>query len=296
MHNLKSMTGYGKSEKSDEVYSISIEIKSVNNKYLDIFIKCPMSINYLDPMIRNKVKDKINRGRVEINIKIKKISKQNLNIDINPDLIRSYKERLDDISLNTSIKNNLGLLEYLNLPDVITEVEDTEGIKNLEGLIFDTVDDAIYKNIKSREKEAESLIYDIVSRKKILAEKVDYISESLKEINRNIKKDYLKRLDDFIENANLNINEDRINQEIVILAEKSDITEEVIRLKTHLDNFDSIIENEEMVGRKLDFLIQEMNREINTIGSKTTKMDITETVIDFKSELEKIRQQIQNIE
>lgn len=296
MHNLKSMTGYGKSEKSDEVYSISIEIKSVNNKYLDIFIKCPMSINYLDPMIRNKVKDKINRGRVEINIKIKKISKQNLNIDINPDLIRSYKERLDDISLNTSIKNNLGLLEYLNLPDVITEVEDTEGIKNLEGLIFDTVDDAIYKNIKSREKEAESLIYDIVSRKKILAEKVDYISESLKEINQNIKKDYLKRLDDFIENANLNINEDRINQEIVILAEKSDITEEVIRLKTHLDNFDSIIENEEMVGRKLDFLIQEMNREINTIGSKTTKMDITETVIDFKSELEKIRQQIQNIE
>lgn len=296
MHKIKSMTGYGKSERSNEIYNVSIELKSVNNRYLDINLRCPSSINYLDTKIRNIIKSRINRGRVEINIIIKNIKTDKMSIDINSELIKSYKDTFDKISLEISLDNNLGLNEYLKLPNVITEMDDTIEVEILEKILFETLDEALKRIIEMREKEAENLLQDIVDRIEILKEKITFISKKSDEINVKIKEEYILKVKEFIKDANFTIDEDRINQEIVILSEKSDITEEITRLNAHIENFINIIEKEEIVGRKLDFLIQEMNREINTIGSKTSKIDITETVIDFKSELEKIRQQIQNIE
>lgn len=297
MSSVKSMTGFGKSSLSNNYYKVDIEIKSVNNRYLDIFVKLPKQLNTIDENIRRLIKKRVYRGRVDVFIEFKKIENDDTDINFfDKKIIERYMKNLDKISTDLRIENNLELKDYIYLPDVIKEGKEDYDISIIEEILFDAVNKAIDELIKSRSIEGNELIEDIMDRLGILDEKIVIIENSLEYINKHIYSNYLEKINTLLGDLGIMADEQRICQEIAIISDKTDITEEIVRAKTHLDNFRKIIKNEEVVGRKLDFIIQEINREINTIGSKTSKIEISTTVIDFKSELEKIRQQLQNIE
>lgn len=290
-----SMTGYGRGEYEDDKFYIVVEAKSVNNRYLDFSIKAPKKIIYLEEFIKQQVKKYMSRGKMEIFIKLE--LRENCDVKVNYDgrLARNYLEIFDEIEKELGITNQIRAIDLAKFQDVIRVEENEPDEEELKNALQVALDRACMAMKEMRQLEGEKLKVDILERCETLLNCLGKIEKSAASIEEEYREKLIAKINDVLAHLGQKADEQRIVQEAAIMADKSSITEEIVRFKSHVSQLQSVM-NTDTVGRKMDFLLQEMNREINTIGSKSSKMDITYHVVEMKSELEKIREQVQNIE
>ena len=290
---IRSMTGFGraKNEVNDRIYTV--EIKAVNHKYTDISIKGPRFFSHLEDKIRKKISTVISRGKIDIFIGFENYSDKGVNIKFNTNLAKAYIDELMNLSEITGIENRINSLDILRLPEVLKIEEDNE-TDTIETELMSTVDMALNKFIEMKQIEGEKLVSDMKNRIVEISNKVKEISE----YSAGLVEEYVVKLESRIKELLKTdvVDETRLAQEIVIYSDKCSIEEELTRLNSHIIQFQKLLESDSPVGKKIDFLIQEMNRETNTIGSKANCLEITNRVILIKTEIENIREQVQNIE
>lgn len=292
---ISSMTGYGRGESNDESRNFLVEIKSVNHRYNDIIIRMPKKLSSFEERIRKLIKNYVKRGRVEVYITLDECKNDDLIIKPNLNIIEQYYNSLMEIKDKFQLSDEIKLTHLTRFPDTFN----IESKEDEEDVIWETlkvaVDGAISSLVDMRRSEGDALAHDIKDRSKRIFETVKEIETCTPMIVKEYREKLLERIKDLTEDV-IEINEERIALEVSVYADKSNIAEEIVRLYSHIEQLDEILNESGAVGRKLDFLIQEMNREINTIGSKSSDINISKIVIEIKSELEKIREQIQNIE
>ncbi|WP_236915771.1 YicC/YloC family endoribonuclease [Clostridium sp. Cult2] len=292
---IKSMTGFGMGESTDGIHNFSLEIKTVNHRYNDIVLKMPKHLNYLEDEIKKRIKNRISRGRVEVYINLEYISESAMNVKVDIPLAKAFKDSLETIVDQLNIKDEIKLSHILSVSEIIK----MERKELDEDVTWDCLKTALDMAL---EKVMDMRIKEGIILKKDMESQIIKIEKMVMEIeNRSpiVVEEYKEKLKDRIEellDEEYNLDEERLNNEIAFFADKSDINEEIVRFNSHISQFLKALEEAEPVGRKLDFIIQEMNREINTIGSKANDLVIGNYVIDVKSELEKMREQAQNIE
>ncbi len=290
---IKSMTGYGKSTLEIEQREYQVEIKSVNHRYLDINIRMPRSISYLEDEIRKILVSKLKRGKVDVFISFNNNSTEGKDIKINKEIAKIYIQQLKELAEEENIQANIEVTEISRMPDVlqIKNEEDDDTIKNE---LKQVVENAAKTLIQMRTDEGEKLSVDIEERLQTIEEKVNKISN----LSTGLIDEYVVKLEDRIKELLKSdvVDKSRLAQEVVIYADKCSIEEEITRLKSHIIQFRKLLKSEGAVGKQIDFLIQEMNRETNTIGSKSGNLEITDNVITIKTGIEDIREQVQNIE
>jgi len=295
MANIFSMTGYGKGEYNDGKRSITAEIKTINNRYCDINIKTPRHLRLFEDNIRKILKNSIQRGRIDVYINIDYISESDTVIVPNLSLAKQYKDAIDKIKIELGMNNNPSLDTIIKFQDVLMAKEDDPDDDELRVCLEKAMNTAVENLLAMREAEGMQLIADIRSGIVKILELMEAISKNSDTIVEEYKNKFELRIKELLGN-NHELDENRLYNEIVIYADKSDINEEIVRFKSHMCQLLQALENGGAIGRKLDFIIQEANREINTIGSKIGNLDIIQAVIEIKNLLEKIREQIQNIE
>lgn len=291
---LKSMTGYGRGKYECDSREYTIEIKSVNNRYSDISIKMPRNISFLEDTVRKLISNSITRGKVEVFVSFTNNSDKGRNIELNYDLAKNYIEAMKKLAEETSINSNIEVIDVVRLPDVLNTTLDQEGENIITEELTKTVSEAITNFIKMREIEGEKIKEDLQERIESVSEKINQINS----ISTGLVSEYIVKLEKRVNELlkpNV-VDENRLAQEIVIYSDKCSVEEEITRMKSHISQFLNLLEQTNSNGKRIDFLIQEMNRETNTIGSKANNLQITNYVVDIKTELENIREQIQNIE
>jgi uncharacterized protein (TIGR00255 family) len=288
------MTGYGvgKIKRGDQ--ECLVEIKTLNNKYCDIMIKNSMQSLEIEQKIEKLIKEKIFRGKVNILIKVESYHLGEEKVILNESLFNSYCEALKILKEKYKFKDEINIDSIIKFKDIFQVVKEEEETGKMWPLIEEAVNKALDSLLEMREREGKILINDIKKRIKKIIKLMDKIEKYSKLSLQDYKDNFLSKLKELTNG--LNVDEGRIELEAAIFAGKSDITEEIIRTKSHLIQFNDLLNSKESAGRKMDFLIQEINREINTIGSKNNNLKITSLVILVKSELEKIREQARNIE
>lgn len=292
---IRSMTGYGKQSLSIDGREYQIEIKSVNHRYLDINIKMPKTLSYLEDTIKKEISEKIKRGKIDVFITFENNSQEGKNIKINKELAKLYINQLKELAQEEKISSNIEVIEIAKFPDILTIKVDEEDEK-IKQEIMQTTQEATNKIIEMKNIEGEKIAQDLLQRISNIENKIMEISEKSTGLIQEYVVKLEKRIQEILKTEE--IDKSRLAQEVVIYADKCSIEEEITRLKSHIYQFKNLISNNEneTKGKKLDFIIQEMNRETNTIGSKANNLEITNGVIDIKTELEDIREQIQNIE
>ena len=292
---IRSMTGYGKQSLSIDGREYQIEIKSVNHRYLDINIKMPKTLSYLEDTIKKEISEKIKRGKIDVFITFENNSQEGKNIKINKELAKLYINQLKELAQEEKISSNIEVIEIAKFPDILTIKVDEEDEK-IKQEIMQTTQEATNKIIEMKNIEGEKIAQDLLQRISNIENKIIEISEKSTGLIQEYVVKLEKRIKEILKTEK--IDKSRLAQEVVIYADKCSIEEEITRLKSHIYQFKNLISNNEneTIGKKLDFIIQEMNRETNTIGSKANNLEITNGVIDIKTELEDIREQIQNIE
>lgn len=294
---LKSMTGFGCGNYRDEEIDFSIEIKTINHRYRDYFLKIPKTLNVVEEKIKNAISQKISRGRIECSINYHEIGTKKNRIIFDRELAKHYINILKEIkNLEPTISDNFDLALISKFPDVI-RMEDE---KSDQDLIWTKIEPVLNKVLdklnESRQKEGENLKNDILLRNQKVKDSISSISEKAPKTLEKYRQDLKEKIETYVEANENEIDEKRLLTEIAIMADKLNIDEELTRLASHAKRLEAILKESNPIGRKLDFLIQEINREVNTIGSKANDLAISNLVVDIKSEIEKIREQIQNIE
>ena len=292
---IRSMTGYGKQSLNVEKREYQIEIKSVNHRYLDINIKIPRTLSYLEETIKKEISQKIKRGKIDVFVTYENNSQEGRNVKINKELAQIYIKQLKELAEEEKISSNIEVIEIAKFPDVLTIKADEENEK-IKQEVIDVTQGAVNKILEMKEIEGEKISKDLLHRIEKIENKILEISSKSTGLIEEYVVKLEKRIKEILKTEE--IDKSRIAQEVVIYADKCSIQEEITRLKSHIYQFKNLISNSqnESIGKKLDFIIQEMNRETNTIGSKANNLEITNGVIDIKTELEDIREQIQNIE
>ena len=290
-----SMTGFGRGEYKNDNYHFIVECRTINHKYADINIRLPRKISFLEDKIRSVVKDYIKRGRVDLYIKLDLIGSEDVNLKFDEKLATQYVNILKNIKSTFELQDDITVMNIAKFPDVIKSEEKEEDEDLLWSMLKEALQDALLRLKDMRSEEGIKLANDIDMRCDLLN---NYIEE-IEKYSYNVVNDYKERLKnritEILDNPSL-VDETRLAQEVAIYADKCSITEEIVRFRSHINQLKNAIHKNESIGRKIDFLIQEMNRETNTIGSKSSDLNITNLVVEVKSELEKIREQIQNIE
>ena len=289
---IRSMTGYGRGKYSIDGREYTIEVKAVNNRYCDISVKLPRSISYLEEKIKQEVSNVVSRGKVDVFITFYNNSTKGKKIRFNNELASIYIDELRKMANENNINQEIQVTEISKFPDVLT-IENEEDEELIWNELQNPLKEALDGFIAMKQAEGEKLYEDILRR----IEKINGIVEIISENSTRLIKEYIVKLEERIKELmdTENIDENRLAMETVIYADKSSVEEEITRLKSHISQFKKML-NENVSGKKIDFLIQEMNRETNTIGSKSASIDITNMVIDIKTEIEDIREQVQNIE
>ena len=287
------MTGYGKSNMSKNLREYQVEIKSVNHRYLDVSIKMPRSLSYLEEEIKKAVSAKLTRGKVDVFITFNNNSLEGRDIKINTEIARMYIKELRDLAVSEGIVADIPVTEISKLPDVLT-IQNNQDDETIKNELLEVTNQAIENLVGMRKIEGEKIAQDLFTRIQDIDGKVKKISS----LSTGLIEDYVVKLNTRIKELlqDQEIDEARLAQEVVIYADKCSIEEEVTRLDSHVYQFRELLNSNEAVGKKLDFMIQEMNRETNTIGSKANNLEITNEVINMKTQLENIREQVQNIE
>lgn len=290
---IKSMTGFGRGTYETEERTYQVEIKSVNHKYTDISIKMPRVLSYLEEKIKQELLQQVNRGKIDVFVNFINYSNKGKKIKINQDLALNYIQQLRELSSKGNLINNINVMEVAKLPEVLT-IENTKDEEVLTKELMVAVNQAIQELVNARKIEGEKIAQDINKRVDTIAEKVEKISA----FSTGLVEEYVVKLKERIkEILKTNVlDENRLAQEVVIYADKCSIEEELTRLRSHIKELKHLIESKIPIGKNMDFLIQEMNREINTIGSKANCLEITKLVVEVKTIMEDIREQIQNIE
>lgn len=293
---MNSMTGFGHQDHRDEHFDITVEIKTVNHRYKDFFIKIPRILNANEEKIRKKIGETLARGRIEVFIRLNELNNDNTTLNVNHSLVRGYLDALGEITeMDERIDPRISLSLIAKFPDVIEVQEEAADDDVLWQALEPVLADAIAQVATSRAREGLAMKADISRRCDTIEAIVKKIETKAPEMVAAFEKNLREKVSDYL--ASTEIDDQRILTEVAIMGDRLAVDEELTRLNTHIGRLKEMIEiTSEPIGRKLDFLIQEMNREINTIGSKVNDVAITGMVVDVKNEIEKIREQIQNIE
>ena len=292
---IKSMTGFGKGEYIDEARSIVVEMKAVNHRYCDVHVKMPRRYSFAEEKVKAIVKDTVKRGKIEVSIMIENLGESDVNIKLNTMVAKQYMDNLNELSKMLGLENNITLDYVASLPDVMKAIADVEDEEVVLKSIISALNMAIENFDNMRKIEGKKLEEDLLMRGELIRGYVSQIEEKAPKVQEIYTKKLKDRIDDLLEGS-VEIPEDRVMLEAAIFADKANITEELVRLDSHMIQLKNIINGKRSEGKKLDFLVQEMNRETNTIGSKANDLGITSIMLEIKSEIEKIREQVQNIE
>ena len=290
---IKSMTGYGRGKLESDGREFIVEIKSINHRYNDTSIKMPRYLSFLEDKVRQYVTKSISRGKIEVYISVNNISAESKNVVIDKELAGEYVNAMRDMIALYGLKDDISASSLMRLPDIIKN-EDIEDEEAYWEPLKNTLDTALKNIEEARENEGTRLKSDILERLNIISEYVD----TVKEKSAGLLEEYRNKLTNRVYELNANgiVDENRIGIEVVLFADKSSICEEVTRLKSHIASLEKMLDVDGPIGKKIDFLVQEMNRETNTIGSKANSIGITNYVVEMKNEIENIREQVQNIE
>lgn len=291
---MRSMTGFGRAklEKNNRIYSI--EIKSVNHKYSDISIKLPRSLNYLEDSIKKQISSKVARGKIDVFVTFENYSEQAKEVVINEELVKEYMEKIKLLAEKNNLSMNIPVTEITKLPDVLTLKETEEEEDTIQNELLECLEQAINNFVEMRTIEGNKIKEDLKTR----IDKVECDVQKISEYSTRLVQEYVVKLEERIKEILKTdvVDQSRLAMEVVLFADKCSVEEELTRLKSHIEQFRTLINSEGTIGKKIDFLLQEMNRETNTMGSKSGSLDITNLVVNIKTELEDIREQIQNIE
>lgn len=291
---IKSMTGFGRERRSFDKREILVEIRAVNHRYYEFSARTPRACGYLDDKLKSLLGNTISRGKVEISVYITNREGVNADIAVNKELALGYLTALRSSSSELSLEDDLALSDVVRLPDVFTVVKQQDDEEEIWQQVSETAKAALEKFVDMRETEGSKLYADVIYRLQTIEDSVSEVEKLSPESVNLYRKKLTERIAEVV--GDRSIDEARVLTEAAIFADKIAVDEETVRLRSHISQFRSLLESSEPIGRKLDFLVQEMNREINTTGSKAQMLEITNIVLDMKGELEKIREQIQNIE
>ena len=291
---LKSMTGYGRSQQLIDGRDILVEIRSVNHRYFEYSARVPRVYGYLEEKMKTFLQERVSRGKIDVNITVFTVEVQDSVVELNKSLAIGYITALRSVSEEFGLSDNLSLNSLARFPDVFNvrkAAEDEEVIWNSVRVV---AEEALERFVSMREKEGERMRLDVLGRLDTIEQAVSRVEERSPMTTQAYRDRLYAKLKEVLEGRE--IDDARVLTEAAVFSERIAVDEETVRLRSHLNQLRSFMNSEEPIGRKLDFLIQEVNREINTIGSKAQDLEITKIVVDLKSEVEKIREQIQNIE
>ncbi|MCA5587874.1 YicC/YloC family endoribonuclease [Finegoldia magna] len=291
---MKSMTGFGSSSLELEDCSIDIEIKSVNNRYLDFNFSMPSYLNFMLEDMKSLIKNKLKRGRVDVYIKIKKYQLSVDSVDINFELAQKIKEKLDSLNQKLDMASDINVRDLVKYDDVMSFTYKDLDNEFLHDNILKVLDEAVNKIYSMRSIEGDNLREDLSSNLSKIEEQISKISSLTENSVKEYRENLFNKISELLDEEK--IDKDRMYLEVALMADKVDINEELKRFDSHIVQFKSAMDMRDCIGRKLDFIIQEMNREINTISSKSNDESISVCVIEVKSLIEKLREQVQNIE
>ena len=290
---IKSMTGYGKSNLTVNLREYQVEIKSINHRYSDVNIKMPRTLGYLEEEVKKEILKQISRGKVDVFISYSNNSKEGNEVKINTEIAKLYISELRKLAEDENLQANIEVTDVARFPDVLS-IKSNNDDETIKRELLQAVNEATTGLVKMREAEGSKISQDLLARLSSIEAKTKEISK----LSTGLIEEYVVKLEDRIKEIlkTDQVDKTRLAQEVVIYADKCSVEEEITRLKSHISQFKNLLESDQAIGKKLDFLIQEMNRETNTIGSKANNLEITNEVVDVKTQLENIREQIQNIE
>ena len=291
---LKSMTGFGRAQKEIDGYVITVELKSVNHRYFEFSSRVPRQYGFLDEKLKSYINGKVSRGKIECYVTIEALNTDTADVVVNHTLATAYVNALKEIAETYELKDDFGASTISRFPEVLIVRKSDEDEEKLWGYVQEVCSEAIDKFVAMREVEGSKMKDDIYSRGQFILDCVSYIEERSPQTVKEYNDKLVERVHELL--GDVSLDESRILQEVAIYADKVAVAEETVRLRTHIEQLNAFISSDEPVGRKMDFLVQEINRETNTIGSKANDVDIARKVVDIKAEVEKIREQIQNIE
>ncbi len=292
---ITSMTGFGRGEASSEGISVMVELKTVNSRYLDISLRLPKIIQEQELEFKELLQQSLERGKVNVNIRIDKANTGQPEVTFNKKLVRGYKEMLKELSEAAGIDESVRLSDLMQFNDLFeSREEDAETQQLIWELTQKATEKALTMLMNMRRQEGTQLEEDLLQRINDIEEKLDTVLEITNGRAEETRNQLLERIDELIESDK--IDEERLEMEVAVLVDKMDITEEIVRTQSHIKFFRKAVKNEESVGRRLNFLSQEINREINTIGSKANDSEISQHIVQAKESLEQIREQVQNVE
>ncbi|MBQ0015186.1 MAG: YicC family protein [Clostridia bacterium] len=290
----RSMTGFGRAQSETDTLFVSVELKSVNHRYFELYSRVPRTYGFLDEKIKTYLQGRVARGKIECNVTIEAMDSDDVVVKVNHSLAKAYVDALTDLSETYGLKSDISASTLTRFPDVLSvhkEEADEDAIwEAVKGVLEAATDNFI----AMREREGLKLRDDICGRADAILEKVAFVEsrspETVREYNEKLKARIAELLGD------TTVDEARLLQEAAIYADKVAVDEETVRLRSHIEQLKDMFNADEAIGRKMDFLVQEINREANTIGSKASDFEINKVVVDIKAEVEKIREQVQNIE
>ncbi len=291
---VRSMTGFGRAQASVEGFNITVEIRSVNHRYFEFYAKLPRTYSFLEEKIKSLLSTGISRGKVECSVQLEATADESVQVSINEPLANGYVNAVKQLAESYEVEASLNGLAIARFPDVLSISKAPVDEDELWGKVSPVVLEALNSFVSMRETEGKKLCEDVLSRADTIINNVSYIEERSPETVKIYSEKLLERMKTVL--GDTQIDEARILTEAAIYADKVAVAEETVRLRSHIEQLHEMLDSDEAVGRKLDFLVQEINREANTIGSKAQDVDIARRVIDIKAEVEKIREQIQNIE
>ena len=291
---LKSMTGYGRVKVENDLREITVELRSVNHRYLDLNIKVPRIYGYLEEMVSKQAQAAIARGKVDIFVSVR--AKEGADIRVSPNMavIQGYVDANKKVSETYGLSDEATALSLLRLPDAMEQSKEEADADQLKAEVSAVLDQALTEYNAMRDKEGVRLVEDVTYRAGLIAQSVDFGEQRSPDCVEEYRQRIAARMTEILDGTELA--QQRILQEAALYADKVNVTEEIVRLRSHLAQLETMLKSPVAIGRKLDFLVQEMNRETNTIGSKANDFQIAKTVVDMKAEIEKIREQIQNLE
>jgi uncharacterized protein (TIGR00255 family) len=288
------MTGYGRGEVRGGRQAITVEIKTVNHRYTETVVRVPKELSPLEERVRAMLSGRLSRGRIEVFVNRERLLPGSRTVRVDRDLAGSYHKALRDLAMELGAGDGVTVAELLHLPDVVTVTEEPENLEEIGTALEEATRQALAAVNVMRESEGLRLAADLTVRVEVIRGQLSFVQERVPLVVEAYRARLTQRVADML--GSVNVDENRLAAEVVIFAERSDVEEELVRMASHLDRFGEFLRSDGPVGRKMDFLLQEMNRETNTLGSKIGDVAIAQAVVEVKSEIEKIREQVQNIE
>ena len=291
---IKSMTGYGRAVGVFVDKQITVELRSVNNRYLDCAVKLPRLYAFCEDAVKQAVKQSVSRGKVDVFVTVNLTQSTDVSIALNKPVLEGYLAALRSVAADYPVRDDISVSTLSRLPDVFTVEKAEQDEDALKAQLLSVVEEALAGYDVMRKAEGEALAKDLTAKSNVILEKVAFVEDRSPRSVAEYREKLYAKMQEVLSSAS--VDEARILTEAAIFADKVAVDEETVRLRSHLDQLQTMLKAAEPIGRKLDFLMQEINRETNTIGSKCSDLEIARTVVDMKAELEKIREQIQNIE